>query len=196
MQHDISKINESLAKYFCNVIHCRIAGQVPQGVPNRHLNYAYAVDDYIKKLCSNPQNFINEMKSVLALYNASTKDIMSVDLLMDYFVMNYNFEKVYKKLSGSAKVQCMMCILFEALMSYFKWIRKESDTCFLSTELTTEKKLELRDRLERKIRHNGVIVQFSIYKKTDASVPKKLFDKLRKEYLKLKDSSEFEEEVE
>ena len=39
-------------------------------------------------------------------------------------------------------------------------VKKSDDSGYLTTELSTEKRVELRARLERKIRHNGVIVQW------------------------------------
>jgi hypothetical protein len=184
---DVEQINKAIAKYFCTMIHCKLAGKVPLNIPNRYNNYMNLVDSSINELCMNPSVFIAEMRSVISQYNTTTRDIISVDMLIDEFVHNFNFEKVYNKLSGAEKVKNMMYILHRTLMSYFKWICKSDPQAFLTTELTAEQKINMQNRMERKIRHNGVISQFGIYKKDNETVPKKLFDKLRKEYTRLKE---------
>jgi hypothetical protein len=189
MEYDIERMNNSIARYFCNVIHGTIAGSIGQNIPNRFNSFKHEVDKFITTTCTTPKVFVNHMKNVINMYNSS-QDVVSVDIFIDNYVSHYSFNKVYTRLSGAEKLQYMMNLLFKALISYAKWIYKSDNYGFLNTNLTTDQCEKMRLRLERKLRHNGVIVQFSVYQKGNDTVPKNLFDRLRKEFNKLKEQSD------
>lgn len=185
MLYDIERMNNSLARYFCNIIHGSIAGGISQNIPNRFNTFKHEVDKFISSLTT-PKVFMGHMANVVKSYN-SPRDIVSVDIFIDNYVNHYSHEKVYVKLHGIDLAQYMINIIFNTLISYFKWICKSDNYGFLNVDLTSELCEKMRLRLERKLRHNGVKVQFSIYQKGNNTVPKKLFDQLRKEYNKLKE---------
>lgn len=177
----IEQINYCLAHYFCDIIHGTLVGQTPTNTPkpyeyykNRILQYADALKDYKK--------FVQQITNIYQLYMSRTRDVITRDMFVEEFVEHYTFEQIYQTLDGPDKVRVMQLIIMNMLRSYLKFLCKENEHCFYYAEQTPELRQRFLEKMQLKIRHHGVYVQFGIYRKDQETVPKYLFLKLRKQY--------------
>jgi len=197
MEADIDEINKCISRHFCNLIHRRLVGKTSQdkkGQSNQHLYYIDLINVYIVNQNKNPKVLMNNLKEVLVEHNKTTRNIISLEILIDTFVMNYTFLKVYEKVTYSDKIEIINLIIYRALNDYQTWLGKKDSKSYYNVELTDEQKQKMVHKLFKLIRENGVIERYKMYNVDNETVPRKLFLELRKQYEKLKRKLEQSEE--
>jgi len=194
MEPDITQINICIARYYCNIIHNNLVGQIKQRI-NGHVFYINLVTQYIEQQHKTSKILLNNIGHIAEMYRRSTGDIISSDMLVSCFVMNYTFIKVYENIKYIEQVEIMNSIIYKTLISYFEWVCSKDEKAYFGIELSEEQKINLRNKLIKEIKLNGAMERFSIYHTDNETVPKKLFLELKKQYDRLKrnqqeDSSE------
>lgn len=189
MEADIDEINICISRYFCNIIHRHLVGKTSQdkrGQSNQHLYYIDLIDAYTKKQSTDPRMLMTNLTEILKIHNKTTRNIISLEIMINTFVMNYTFLKVYEKITYSDKIEIINHIIYRTLQEYQMWICKKDNKAFYNVELTDEQKQKMINKLFKFIRENGVIERYKMYNVDNETVPRKLFLELKKQYDKLK----------
>lgn len=189
MDPDIDQINICISKHYCNIIHNNLVGKTQQdrmGKPNQHLYYIDLVKTYIETQLKDPKMLFSNLGIILKSHNTITRDIISLDILINTFVANYTFVKVFDKLDYSKKVSIINHIIYRSLISYLEWLCVKDNKAFFNIELTPEQTSKLSNKMFKLLRENGAIEKFKMYNTDNETVPKKLFLELKKQYDKLK----------
>jgi hypothetical protein len=182
---DIKQINVCIARNYCNVIHSRLVGQVQQG-PNSHIFYVNTVEEYIRRQHKSPEILMSNVKSTTKLYCDITRDIITQEMLVEEFVLNYTFIPVYEKLTYLQKIEIYNSIIYKTLIAYIEWLHSQDERMFYGIELTEEQKISMRNKLVELIKLNGAIERYTIYNSDNEVVPRKLFMVLKNQYDELK----------
>lgn len=186
MSPDIKEINLCISAHYCTVIHGILVGKVPSTGINKHIYYINMIKEYIDKQYSDPVFFTDNLKEILKRYNGKTGDISSLDMIVNTFVENYTFPKVYANIDYVAKLKIFNHIMFTTLIKYFEWLCCRDEKCFFGVELTPEQKQKFSHKLVQLIKLNGTVERFKMYNNDKETVPMKLFLELKKQYDKLK----------
>lgn len=182
---DIKQINICIARHYCNIIHSKLVGQVKNGV-NRHIFYANLVEEYINRQYKSPKLLMENLQKITSSYCESTNDIITPDMLVDDFVLNYSYPPVYEKLEYLQKIEIYNSIIYKALISYIKWLHGLDEKMFFGIELSDEQKVIFKNKLIELIKLDGAIAKYEIYNPNNEVVPKKLFLELKEQYNRLK----------
>jgi len=182
---DIKQINICIARNYCNIIHGKLVGQTKQGA-NGHIFYINKVEEYIRQHRKSPKLLMENAKLITELYRNTSSDIITTEMLIEEFVLNYTFYPVYEKLTYLQKIEIYNSILFKALIAYIEWLHSQDEKMYYGIELTDEQKTTLRGKLIYFIKLNGAIERYVVYNSDNEVVPRKLFMELKGQYDKLK----------
>lgn len=182
---DIKQINICIARHYCTIIHNKLVGQT-KSTHNGHIFYLNAVEEYVKQQNKSSKLLMENVRHISKLYKDSTRDIITIDMLIENFVLNYSYAPVYDKLTYLQKIEIFNSVVFKALISYIEWLQSCDEKMFFGVELTEVQKVMFRDKLVELIKLNGAIVRFEVYNPDGETVPKRLFLELKGQYNRLK----------
>jgi hypothetical protein len=129
---------------------------------------------------------MSNVKSTTKLYCDITRDIITQEMLVEEFVLNYTFIPVYEKLTYLQKIEIYNSIIYKTLIAYIEWLHSQDERMFYGIELTEEQKISMRNKLVELIKLNGAIERYTIYNSDNEVVPRKLFMVLKNQYDELK----------